>query len=277
MIRNWGIRSRILLLGLVPVICLGILLGAYLTRVRVSDLQASEHVLGDTIANQLASASEYGVYTNNLRILTSLAHTVSKEPGVESITITDADNNILVRVVSPSVKRSGIISNLTKGIGSETGLESTLTFTRSIYLRSMDFSSQPGSADSYPAEHNEQPDYFQLLGKVIVKLSETHFAERQAQIIVNGGIIMLSCLALSILLALIIGGSVAVPITRVIDMVRRFSAGENAVRVPEYSGGEIGQLENGINLMAANAVQSQQELQSQVNQATAELRETMEE
>ena len=277
MIRNWGIRSRVLLLALVPVICLGILLGAYLTRVRVSDLQASEHVLGDTIANQLASASEYGVYTNNLRILKSLAHTVSQEPGVETITITDADNNILVQVASPSAKSSGIINDLTKKVGSETGLESTLTFTRSIYLRSADISNQSASIDSQNAGQGESPDYFRLLGKVIVKLSETHFAERQAQIIVNGGIIMLSCLALSILLALIIGGSVAVPITRIIDMVQRFSAGDFTVRVPERSGGEIGQLENGINQMATNAVQSQQELQSQVNQATAELRETMEE
>lgn len=277
MIRNWGIRSRVLLLVLVPVVCLGTLLGTYLTRVRVHDLQASEHVLGDTLANQLASASEYGVYSNNMRILETLAHTVAQEPGVEAITIADHDKHILVRVTRPINESHGFISNLSRRIGTETGLENTLTFTRSILLRSV-ADTKPGTSLQYAVKNRITAKIeYQVIGRVIVKLSEIRFVERQTQIIVNGGMIILSCLVFSILLALIIGGSVAVPITRVIEMVRRFSTGDHSARVSERSGGEIGQLESGINLMAANAERSQQELQSQVNQATTELRETMEE
>ncbi|HVC28930.1 MAG TPA: ATP-binding protein [Gammaproteobacteria bacterium] len=277
MIRNWGIRSRVLLLALVPVICLGILLGTYLTRVRVHDLQASEHLLGNTLANQLASASEYGVYSNNMMILETLAHTVAQEPGVEAITIANRNNNTLVHVTRPAIESHSFISNLSRRIGAETGLQNTLTFTRSILLRSV-VATTPGT--SYPnAVRNNftTNNKYQVIGKVTVKLSETHFVERQTEIIVNGGMIILSCLIFSLFLALVIGGSVAVPITRVIEMVSRFSSGDHSARVSERSGGEIGQLESGINLMATNAERSQQELQSQVNQATTELRETMEE
>ncbi|MGA9855958.1 MAG: ATP-binding protein [Gammaproteobacteria bacterium] len=277
MIRNWGIRSRVLLLALVPVICLGILLGTYLTRVRVHDLQASEHALGDTLANQLASASEYGVFSTNMRILETLAHTVAQEPGVEAITISDRNNNTLVQVIRPATESHGLISNLSRRIGTETGLANTLTFTRSIFLRSITARNPSVLSQATDKNHNSKANDYQVIGSVTVKLSEARFAERQTQIIVNGGIIILSCLIFSILLALIIGGSVAVPITRVIAMVSRFSNGDHGTRVPERSGGEIGQLESGINLMAANAERSQQDLQIRINQATADLRETMEE
>jgi len=277
MIRNWGIRRRVLLLALVPVICLGFLLGTYLTRVRVHDLQASEHVLGDTLANQLASASEYGVTSNNVRILETLAHTVAQEPGVKAITITDRNNNALVQVTQPAIESQGLISNLSRRVGAETGLASTLTFTRSIFSRSIATGNPAYLLHSSGKNNNSQSNNYQVIGKVTVKLSEARFAERQTQIIVNGGIIILSCLVFSIILALVIGGSVAVPITRVIAMVSRFSGGDHGTRVPERSGGEIGQLESGINLMAANAERSQQELQVRINQATAELRETMDE
>ncbi len=277
MIRNWGIRSRVLLLALVPVVCLGFVLGTYLTRVRVHDLHASEQALGDTLATQLASASEFGVFSNNVRILRTLAQAVSREPGVESITITDRYDHILAQVIHPTRQGRGLINNATQRIGNETGLANTLTFTRPIILQSIPV----GGLNELLKNDGKTPvslaGQFQVLGKVTVKLSEAHYAARQTQIIVNGGIIMLSCLALSILLALVIGGSVAVPITRVIEMVSRFSSGDHATRVPERSGGEIGQLESGINLMAANAERSQQELKIQVNQATAELRETMDE
>ncbi len=277
MIRDWGIRSRVLLLALVPVVCLGFVLGTYLTRVRVYDLHASEQALGDTLATQLASASEYGVFSNNVRILQTLAHAVSREPGVESITITDHDGHVLAKVIHPTPQGHGLINNVTQRIGTETGLANTLTFTRPITLQSVPSGGLNEFLNNGGKTHNSLAQQSQVLGKVTVKLSEAHYAARQTQIIVNGGIIMLSCLALSILLALGIGGSVAVPITRVIEMVSRFSSGDHAARVPERSGGEIGQLESGINLMAANAEHSQQELITQVNQATAELRETMDE
>ncbi|HVC38303.1 MAG TPA: ATP-binding protein, partial [Gammaproteobacteria bacterium] len=277
MIRNWGIRSRVLLLALVPVVCLGFVLGTYLTRVRLHDLHISEHALGDTLANQLASASEYGVFSNNVRILQTLAQAVAREPGVESISIIDRNGHTLTHVINSSQQSHALISDASRRIGTETGFGSTLTFSRPIVLQSFSTSNPNDFLKNGNKTRNSVTEQFQVIGKVTVTLSEAHFAERQTQIIVNGGIIMLSFLTLSILLALVIGGSVAVPITRIIEMVKRFSSGDHATRVPEHSGGEIGQLESGINLMAAHAERSQQELQLQVNQATAELRETMDE
>ena len=261
MIRNWSIHNRVLLLALLPVISLGVVLGGYFIRSRVHDLKASQTVLGDTLARQLASSSLYGLLTHNPEVLQNLARSVMREESIDSVVITDNTGQILAKVTAPAPSGRGLVADIARRIGAETGFEGSLTFTRPIVRNT----SSGASLDQLP------------LGKVTVRLSETHVAERQARIIVNGGLILLACLALSILLALIISSSVVAPISRVIAVVRRFIGGEHTARVPELSGGELGQLERGINHMAASAQRSQQELQDQVDQATAELRGTLEE
>ncbi|MDE2139626.1 MAG: response regulator [Gammaproteobacteria bacterium] len=257
MIRNWSIRNRVLLLALLPTISLGVILGGYFIRSRVHDLEASRVAMGDAIASQLASSSLYGVLTHNPQVLQILAQSVARGQGVDSVTITDNTGQVLAQVNAPTPSGRGLVADLARRLGAETGFEGSLTFTQSIDWKN------PAAAT--------------VLGKVTVQLSQVHFAERQARIILNGAVIMLVFLALSILLALVISGSVVAPITRVIAVVRRFSGGEHGARAPELSGGELGQLERDINQMAANAQRSQQELQDQVDQATAELRGTLEE
>ena len=261
MIRNWSIRNRVLLLALLPVISLGVVLGGYFIRSRVHDLKASQAVLGHTLARQLASSSLYGLLTHNPEVLQNLAHSVMWEESIDSVVITDNTGQILAKVTAPAPPGRGLVADIARRIGAETGFQGSLTFTQPIV--------QNTAGATSPAQLP--------LGMVTVRLSEAHVAERQARIIVNGGLILLACLALSILLALIISSSVVAPIGRVIAVVRRFIGGEHAARVPEISGGELGQLERGINHMAASAQRSQQELQDQVDQATAELRGTLEE
>ncbi|MDE2460205.1 MAG: response regulator, partial [Gammaproteobacteria bacterium] len=236
----------------------------YFIRSRVHDLGASRVALGDTIARQLASSSLYGLLTHDPQVLQSLAQSVARGQGVDSVVITDNKGQVLAQVNAPTPPGRGVAANLARRLGAETGFEGSLTFTQPIYWKN------PAAANGSRAANT-------VVGKVTVRLSQTHFAERQARIIVNGAVIMIVFLALSILLALIISGSVVAPIARVIGVVRRFSGGEHGARVPELSGGELGQLERGINHMAANAQRSQQELQDQVDQATTELRGTLEE
>ncbi|MGH8293169.1 MAG: ATP-binding protein [Gammaproteobacteria bacterium] len=264
MIRNWSIRNRVLLLALLPTISLGVILGGYFIRSRVHDLTASRAAFGDTVARQLASSSLYGLLTHDPQVLQTLAQSVARGQGIDSVIITDNAGQVLAQVRAPTPPGRGLVADLARRLGAETGFEGALTFTQPIYWKN------PAAARVSRAQTT-------VVGKVTVRLSQVHFAERQARIIVNGAIIMLVCLALSILLALVISGSVVAPIARVIAVVRRFSGGEHGARVPELSGGELGQLERGINHMAANAQRSQQELQDQVDQATAELRGTLEE
>lgn len=263
-IRNWSIRNRVLLLALLPVISLGIVLSSYFVQSRVRDLKAAQATLGRTMADQLASASLYGVLTENPDALHALAESGVHEPNIESVTITGDSGQVMALVRRPMQIGNGFTDVLARRIGAKTGFEGSLVFTRPI-LRSV-----------ISADGSSTP-VLQQLGSVTVKLSEVHFAESQARIIMNGGLILIVCLAFSILLALIISGSVVAPIERVIITVQRFTSGDHGARVAERSGGELRQLEKGINQMAANVAQSQQQLQDQIDQATADLRGTLEE
>ncbi|MGH8279886.1 MAG: ATP-binding protein [Gammaproteobacteria bacterium] len=261
MIRNWSIRNRVLLLALLPVITLGVLLSSYFVHSRVTDLKAAQLTLGRTMADQLASASLYGVLTHNPEALQALAQNSLREPSIQSVTISDSAHQVLAQVQQPIARERSFTDVLARRIGAETGFQGSLTFSRPI-LRSHTSPDGDGTG---------------VIGTVTVRLSETHFAERQAFIIMSGALILALCLAFSILLALVISRSVVAPIERLIGMVQRFNAGEHGIRVAERSGGELRQLETGINRMAASAERSQQELQEQVDQATAELRGTLEE
>ena len=277
MIRNWGIRNRVLLLALLPVISLGLVLGSYLIRIRVQDLKNSQTALGQTLADQLASASEYGVFSSNQQALQALVDAAVREPNVESVSISGRDGHILAAAVHAVPPGRGLMGDITQHIGAETGFKGALIFTSSISLQSV-----PTGEFGVLLEDRSQLAHIPSslptkLGTVIVKLSEERFAAHQAEVIMNSGIIALVCIALTLLLALAISGSVTSPIGRIIAMVRRFSGGEFDARVPEHSGGELGVLESDINALAANSQRSQQELQVQVDQATAELRETLEE
>jgi len=100
MIRNWSIHNRVLLLALLPVISLGVVLGGYFIRSRVHDLKASQTVLGDTLARQLASSSLYGLLTHNPEVLQNLARSVMREESIDSVVITDNTGQILAKVTA---------------------------------------------------------------------------------------------------------------------------------------------------------------------------------
>ncbi|MGA9852329.1 MAG: ATP-binding protein [Gammaproteobacteria bacterium] len=277
MIRNWSIRNRVLLLALLPVISLGVVLGGYFIHSRVHDLKSSQSALGHALVSQLASAAEYGLLTHNPQVLQRLARNAIRERNVESVTIADGIGHILAQAIQSTPQKPGFISDVARRIGAETGFEGELVFTRPITLQSISAGELSALSGNQDQRVQPQAGAARVLGKVTVTLSEVQFAESQAQIIVNGGLIVLACLAFGILLALAISGSVVAPIGRIIAMVGRFSSGDHAARVPANSGGELGRLEQQINHMAANAQRSQQELQEQVDQATAELRGTLEE
>lgn len=273
MIGNWGIRHRVLLLALLPVVSLGLVLGIYLVNIRVHDLRAAQQALGHALAAQLAPASEYGVFSRNRAVLQALIEAAAEEPTVSSITITDADGQVLARAEGHPLQASGFTDRWGRRLGLATGFDQTTVFTQPITLQAV----PTGEMGKLLDPQSRAAGLPRRLGTVRVELSQTELAARQAQIIVNGVLLALTCVALTLLLALAISASITAPIGRVIAMVRRFSEGDYGARAPERSGGEMGLLERGINRMADNAQHSQQQLLAQVDQATAELRETLEE
>ncbi len=62
---NWGIRGRSLFLALMPVAVIALLLDIYFINTRVNDLEQGLMERGHAIADQLAPAAEYGIFSGN--------------------------------------------------------------------------------------------------------------------------------------------------------------------------------------------------------------------
>ena len=66
------------------------------------------------------------------------------------------------------------------------------------------------------------------------------------------------------------------PLAVLARAMQRLGAGASSIRVQEISAGEMGQLERGFNAMSSRIMSINEELQNEVEQATAELQETLE-
>jgi two-component system sensor histidine kinase BarA len=248
-----GIHSRILLAALLPALAIASLLSVYFVHTRIEDLNRSLIDRGRAIANQLAPASEYGVFAGNHEILRNLADAALRESDVVRVSILDRSHAPLVQSRAPGVE--------------EIALANLLEFEAPIRpagLAVSDFEEAMGRSDAHP------------LGWVRVELSHAATRQRQNEIVFTGILITTVLLVLSAFAALRISRGVAAPILNLTGAVQRLGAGDLRARVREDSAGELGMLERGINVMAETLENAQAELREQIDQATAELRETLE-
>lgn len=277
MIRNWSIRNRVILLALLPIMIFGSVLGSYLIQVRVKDLKESQQDIGATISHQLAIASEYGAFSNNKKILQTLVTSAMRDRDIQSITILSSDGTVLASSSRDENAPDGSAGAQPADNSVDIQQNKELTFTAPIKLEPVGSNEYNRLLEDTGTGAPASPAEPSQLGLVKVQLSSYRFALRQGHLIVNSSIIALLCMALAILLALAISASVTVPIGRIVGMVRRFNNGNHDARIDQLSGGEIGMLERDINDMADTAQGSERKLQLQVESATAELRETVEE
>ena len=243
-----GIHSRILLTTLLPTLAIAVVLGAYFIKTRIQDLDAALLDRGRAIANQLAPASEYGVFAGNHDILKTLAEAALREADVVRVTILDRDHQPLAQARtahSPQLESADL-----------------LEFEASIHNSSLAISDFEDSA----SEQELRP-----IGWVRIELSRADTRQRQQQVLLTSGLITLSVLGLTLIFALRMNRGMARPILNVTAAVQRLGAGDLHVRVHERSSGELGMLERGVNSMARALETAQAELQSQVHEATAEV------
>ncbi len=264
---NWNVRGRVLFLTLTPAVVIALVLGTYMISSRVRDLEQSLQDRGNAIAHQLAPASEFAVFSGNRRNLRRLAGAALREPDVGAVTIRDADEQVLIHLEhprspppSPSFHRGA--PNRRMALYRAEVQQSDLPLE--------DFT-QPGITG--PGENNEAP---RRLGYVDIEMSHAATSARQAQVVVNALLLTLVGLGGIVLFALRVSRRVSLPVQRLTHAVRRLEAGALNTRVPVQSTGELGTLEQGINNMAHALQHAHEDLQEQVNTATAELRETLE-
>jgi two-component system sensor histidine kinase BarA len=262
--KKLGIYQLALVLTLTPLIVISISLGYYNATTRLADLRKEMVNRGESLARNFASASEYGIYIEDVNLLKKLAASVLNEPDVDSVLIVDNNGNELITLGS-SLNMDSILKEKNKN--------NSLIFVSKVIrsnLPSLD-NTEYYDSDANFIKNNTQEN----MGKVIIALSESSVRKRQKEVIFNGVLITIVVLLFGAIFASLIASGVVSPLRRISDVTRRIAKGEYKARIPVISGGELGKLENDINVMASKIDESTTHLTVQVENATSELQDTV--
>ena len=96
--KQYTIRQYVALLTLTPLLIMAASLETFFLHDRFASLEQDLLERGKLIARQLASSSEYGVFSNNRPFLQSIAQGVLQQPDVRGVIILNAASKSLVEV-----------------------------------------------------------------------------------------------------------------------------------------------------------------------------------
>lgn len=256
-----GIRSRVLLLSLVPMLTLASILGSYFTWSRLADNTEKLLERGHLITDLLASAAEFGVISGNryqLRLLSQ--KTRQTHPEVRDILFYDDDFNLLYRSLNFPVE---LAPTSPRHQFSDQGWLFLTPITSSVLM----LENNPELALVAPQNHPS--------GWVAMVLSADNHAEARREMLLSS----LLLIAIGLLITAVIAGRFGLRITRPIQalsqVVERLESGQLDTRATTQAAGELGRLAQGINRMASRIQASSREQEEQINKATRQLTSTL--
>lgn len=261
LINNLGIRTRVLLLTLVPLLILSLILGHYTVVTRISDLEQALRERGETIVRHLAAESEVALAFRDLQRLEELIAISSHGADVVRIVIRDANDDVLALSAPRHGARDPSLMTFTVPVRASPAVE-----------REEAAAQAPRTLPERVAAGPADP----VLGGIDLDMSRESTLLRQ-QSVIWSIVLLTSCAALfSVLVALSMGRGIVRPIVRLSKAVDGVRKGRLSMRVNATTGGELGALQQGFNAMAEAMESSQSRLRNEVRVATGRLQQTIE-
>jgi signal transduction histidine kinase len=262
------IRARMLLAAVLPVTLIAVLLAALFLGARVDDLGQAHRERARSIARQMATASEYGLFSGNATHLQGIAAGALRQSDVRSVVILNAQGASLA-----SAGQQGY--SLPKLTGQEGEHHDESRRTDLLWQPVIE---SPINVDGlFDVKQRSAEIVPRLLGYVVIEFSRVAVVQRERQMLWLGLAVALAGVVLGVLLARKLSSGVVVPILGVFDLVNRLGRGELSARASLRATDPLLELQQGINQMAERLEHGRDELEQRVVAATAALREKKEE
>ncbi len=262
------IRSRMLLTAMLPVAVIALLLAALFLGARVDDLDRSHEQRARSLARQVSTASEYGLFSANVAHLQGIALGGMREPDVRSVAILDARGAWLAS--------AGTLGYPLPALNGAEG-------ERHDSVRRTDLMWQPvvestvGVEGLFDRKSGDAAPEPRLLGHVVIEFSRDSLDRREREMLLLGLAVTVAGVILGALLATRLSRGVVVPVLRVVDLVELIGRGDLSARAALLPNDPLRELQQGINQMAERLELGRDELEQRVAVATAALREKKEE
>ncbi|KAB7898311.1 two-component sensor histidine kinase BarA [Rouxiella sp. S1S-2] len=265
-----SLRARMMILILAPTLMIGLLLSTFFVVHRYTELQNQLIDSGASIIEPLAVASEYGMTFRERAPITRLINRLHRTHSdiVRAISVFDNHNTLFT--TSNALRDTGLLQ-----VEPGEPLPQELTLMRagdSLILRIPIIAEN--HTDAGDGAFRESADHF--LGYIAIELDLSSVRLQQYQEVFVSTLLLLLCLGIATLFAYRLMRDVTGPIRNMVNTVDRIRRGQLDSRVEGNMPGELSMLKNGINSMAMSLTAYHEEVQQNIDQATSDLRETLE-
>ncbi|EDX0049592.1 two-component sensor histidine kinase BarA [Salmonella enterica] len=268
---NYSLRARMMILILAPTVLIGLLLSIFFVVHRYNDLQRQLEDAGASIIEPLAVSSEYGMNLQNRESIGQLISVLHRRHSdiVRAISVYDDHNRLFVT------------SNFHLD-PSQMQLPAGAPFPRRLSVdRHGDIMilRTPIISESYSPDESiiaDAKNTKNMLGYVALELDLKSVRLQQYKEIFISSVMMLFCIGIALIFGWRLMRDVTGPIRNMVNTVDRIRRGQLDSRVEGFMLGELDMLKNGINSMAMSLAAYHEEMQHNIDQATSDLRETLE-
>lgn len=266
---KYGLRARVLAFTILPTLIIGCLLAGYFSFHRHQQLEAYIIEQGISVIEPLAIASEYGMKQNSRELLKRLLGLTHRKNSafINSIAVFREDNQLFV---TSNFHRGLDMLRLPKGDPipelTTVDYQDDFIILRTPILEEVTLT-ESSLLDSKPQR---------AVGYISIQMNTDRALIIQYRDTAVAILVVLLGLGLSIYCGLNLVNVVIDPINRMVRAVYQIREGRLDTRVRGQMRGELDMLKNGINAMAKAIAEYHNEMQMNIDQATSDLRETLE-
>lgn len=269
-----GIERQTLAIAVIPILVLALLLEGYFTYTRFIDLDRALFERAKLIVRQLASSSEYPVFSGNQGLLQQQVDIAFSQQDVNSIIVLDADSKFIAgagtRPKANEREQLEAQSAKARDLMAFQEDDNALWFYQPIVTTQINL-------DEFGMGGLEKPSN-KALGSVIVEISKGRLNKAKVEMFAINLLLLLFVVMTTILIAMRVSRRITAPVLEMSNAIRRIGEGRLDTRI--VSGNRVQELDAlaaGINDMAQLLQQDRNTLQHRIDEATQELRSKKEE
>ena len=263
-LKDIGLRTRALLISALPVLLIGFVLAGLFLHQRFSELDRLLEDHGEMITASFSHGIFESMTQRQGHTLPFFAQRILEEDNVRSVAIYDTDGTLLTQAgprMHALPQGSALIppDHIKRAVSRMT--DTTLRVIHPIYPAS---SYHPLARDRAEA------------GWLEVEIDRSNLVLEKYRSLLYTLIVMAMAIVLNAAIAVHFSSTIGRVVSRIKQALTEMAGGNLEARVEENAYGELRDLQVSLNRLAQSILEGQQELQQNVDQATEDLRETLE-
>lgn len=262
--KRYGIERQTLLIALIPIVVMSLLLEGHFIYMRLADMDSALLERAQLMAHQLASSSEYAVFSGNTELLKQEADAAARQQDVRNVLVLDASGKALMRA-GGQVEYVAMTASVSIGSRFYQDDDAMLLYEPIVPTQIRLDEVGGGSSSATVVDHQ--------LGAVVMEISKRRLNSQKQGMLLFNMMVTLLVLAVTLLVARWVARGITHPIMGMSLAIRRIEEGDLSARIaPQPRVHELSELATGINRMAQQLQQDRSMLQLRIDDATHALR-----